>query len=363
MIAPALRALSALGIVVVLGVTGCAATGSAADPAPSGQVTSSTPPSASATPSPTAAAWTVAFGGQCDAMLTPSQRDARVGPGALEQSVWLSQQLADVAGAETTTAPPGPEATAGGLRCTWFEKTDSSRTGRAWTVFALPRQVAAPTVTAALAEPACEWNYDTRVCRWGRTVGGLWVMVASSPMEEGEQAPVDVMSSLLDDVAANATAFPEPVPLAPTAPRWKITECTALGARMALEQVIGEGYWSGYWEGSRQPEDDLFEHAGVQQFCQFGPGDDAVTGGTYGLISVTLQPGGAWMWPTVSADAGDRTHLDGATDARLTVMTGSSFVGDRLVATDGTNLIRVRVGGREASLDVAGRALAALAHG
>lgn len=325
----------------------------------SGEPTASTSPTEVVTVSPTPAppVWTVAFGGECDTMLSPSQRSSVLGADTVDadaQRAEYRKQFNTVAFPDKT---PGPEGTAGGLSCGW---TEQGGNGRWWNVLALPAPLADPQTVAALAEPTCAWSYDTRVCRLGVTAGDLWFLATASPMGESEAAPVDTLRALIAAAAANASSAPAAVPATVTAQRWPIVACAELGERMKLAEVLGEGYWSGYWEGSRQAEDDVFEYAGVQQFCQYGTRDGS-TDGTYYIVSVTSQPGGAWMWSAQDDAVGEATTVAGAQRA-LRILKSDPGRGDDVLATDGTNLIRVHVGAGQIAPDIAERAIAALAQ-
>ncbi|QRY42295.1 hypothetical protein JVX92_04665 [Microbacterium hominis] len=335
-------------------LSGCAPTSALVEP------TISTSPTATPTASPTPAppVWTVAFGGECDTMLSPSQRSSVLGVDTVDADVQRAEYRKQYGTVAFPDKTPGPEGTAGGLSCGWAEQGGN---GRWWGILALPASLADPQTVAALAEPTCAWNYDTRVCRLGVTAGGLWFLVTASPMEESEAAPADTMRALIEAAADNAPSAPAAVPATVTAQRWPIVPCAELGERMKLAEVLGEGYWSGYWEGSRQAEDDVFEYAGVQQFCQYGTRDGS-TGGTYYIISVTSQPGGAWMWGTDDEAVGESVTVTG-TQKALRILSGDPAQGDDILATDGTNLIRVNVGAGQIAPDITGRAIAALAQG
>lgn len=351
---PRLRfGLIAAAISFVAVVSGCAATAVSVEPDVS--TTPTVTPTASPTLEPPSRV--VAFGGECDTMLPPSQQSAILGADTIDADVQRAEyrkQFDTVAFPDKT---PGPEGTAGGLSCGW---TVEGGNGRWWSVLALPVALAAPQTVAALAEPACAWSYDTRVCRVGVAVGGLWFLASASPMGESEAAPVDTMNALIAAAADNAAAAPKAVPAPATAQRWPVVACTELGERMKLADVLGDGYWSGYWEGSRQAEDDLFEFAGVQQFCQYGT-RDVSKDGTYYIVSVTSQPGGAWMWGTDDDAVGESVTVTGAQKA-LRILKVDPERGDDVLASDGTNLIRVHVNAGQIAPDVAERAIAALAQ-
>lgn len=309
------------------------------------------------TPTPTTAAWTIAFGGDCDRMVTPAQRESILGGANRSMDDVAAESPSEVA-QEFPRATPGAEGTAGGLRCDWIEGSSGLEQLR-WMLFALPSALVDPATVTAFAEPTCAWNYDAQTCRLGATVGDLWILAAAVPMLMDEEAPTETLTALIEAARANAASSPAPVPDPATAQRWPIVACAELGERMHLTEVLGEGYWSGRSEGSRQPEDDLYEHAGVRQFCQFGP-DESVSG-KIGLVTMTTAPGGAWIWSSADDAVGEVVSLAGAEQARRIVGPGAIRDRDTVRATDGTNLIDVwAVGEGVTAPDIVARAIAAL---
>lgn len=360
------RLLPALAVCAVLSLAGCVGGVRGADPSAtgSGEGTSTS----TSTPTPTAATWTIAFAGDCDRMLAPAQREAVLGTPAVDRSVLLAAMRQESGRVEFPDAIPGAEATAGGLACTWVEGDGSTWGPRQWSALALPAAVADPGTVAALADPVCAWSYDTRICRLGASVDGLWILAAVSPTEADEEPPTATLQALIAAVAQNAATGPTPVPAPATSQRWTIATCADLGERMRLAELIGEGYWTGYWEGSRQPEEDVLEHAGVRQYCQFGTGDaayesgDASIGASH-LVTVTSQPGGAWMWTAEDVATGEAVAVPGAQAAQRIVPSRPDAVEDTVRATDGTNLIQVHVTGGLIAPELTERAIAALARG
>ncbi len=292
-------------------------------------------------------------------MVTPVQRESMLGVSTTSMAEVVAAQQAEFGNAVFPPKQPGAQATVGGLQCAWAEDDGSPWGGRRWTILALPSVVADPGTVAALAEPVCDWDYDTRVCRMGVSVGDFWFLAAAAPMGEAEQAPVETLTALVDAASGNAASERTTVPAARTPERWPIVACAELGERMHLTEVLGEGYWSGRSEGSRQPEDDLYEHAGVRQFCQFGP-DESVSG-KIGLVTMTTAPGGAWIWSSEDDAVGEAVSVAGAEQARRIVGPGAIRDRDTVRATDGTNLIDVwAVGEGVTAPDIVERAIAAL---
>lgn len=343
-------------LLVLFAVSGCAAT-PASVPAENVPIESAPTPTPTPTPTPQ---WTIAYGGGCDAMLTGDQVDTILGSGATDYAAWFQEHVEPIAPEAEPPMSPDAEGTAGGLSCTWVASPDADRADRRLTILALPQSVAEPAAAAALAEPECDWMYDTRVCRLGAARDGLWVMADLSPMGEEDAAPTDTLDAAIAAALDNAGQYPAAVPAPPTGQRWPIVACEQLGREMALEELLGADYWSGYWEGSRQREDDIYEHAGVQQFCQYGTGESAAGVGHH-IVSITSQPDGAWMWGRTGATSGDVIAVEGARDAvQMVTPRDGGRAHDRVLATDGTNIIRVSVEGGELAAEVAARAIAAL---
>lgn len=357
------RLLPAFAVGAVLSLAGCVGGVQGAEPSATGSG-AGTP-----TSTPTAATWTIAFAGDCDRMLAPAQREAVLGAPTVDRSVLLAAMRQESERVEFPEAIPGAEATAGGLACTWVEGDGASWGPRQWSALVLPAAGADPGTVAALADPVCAWSYDTRICRLGVSVDGLWILAAVSPMETDEEPPTATLQALIAAVAQNAATGPTPVPAPATPQRWTIATCADLGERMGLAELIGEGYWTGYWEGPRQPEEDILEHAGVRQRCQFGTGDaayesgEASIGSAHHLVTVTSQPGGAWMWTAEDVSTGEAVAVPGTQAAQRIVPSRPELVEDTVRATDGTNLIQVHVTGGLIAPELTARAVAALARG
>ncbi|MCT9821574.1 hypothetical protein N3K63_14905 [Microbacterium sp. W1N] len=345
------RGFAVFAVILGLAVTGCA-------PTPLTAPTEAPPTAATPSPTPTPAPeWTIAFGGSCDNMLTDDQLASILGEDVMEHSTWLMQR--DDHEGILVPSPPDAEGTAGGLSCTWLEDSSSEWGGERLTLLALPTQAVGPAMVSALAEEVCEPSYDTTVCRLGLIAGDTW-LVASRGTYEGAESPTATLQAALAAAAENAPLFPAPVPEAKTDQWWPIVECRVLGDRMGLADVLGAGYWSGYWEGSRQREDDIFEHAGVRQFCQYGSGEGRSSEAFY-IVSITSAPGGAWRWERTAAEGGDPMSVEGARAAARRTTDREGFVTDRVVATDGVNVVDVLVEGGAIAPDIAARAMSALA--
>jgi len=345
------RFWAVLPLVLAFGLGGCA---------PSVTPSVAPPSSAAPTPSPEPE-WTIAYDADCANVLSEAELADVLGPRAMEYSAWWVATAAARTQGEPglgPEVPPGAEGTAGGLRCTWVSDRDSEWGGESLPVFVLPEQTAAPVTVRALAETACDWSYDTRVCRLGATGNGVWAL-ASAMVSEDAAPPTDRLMAAAQAAIANAADLTPGVPSVVEDDRWEIVDCEDLGSRMDLAAVLGADFWSGYWEGTRQHEDDLYEHAGVQQFCQYGTNPESA-GDAFYIVSVTSQPGAAWRWAQEADRGGESPVVAGASDARRHLFTSEyGHTTDRVRATDGVNIVLINVEGGDIAPDIAERAFAA----
>ena len=253
----------------------------------------SAPPVASATTAPTAtppAEHTIAFGGDCDAVLRKDQRTS-------------------LFAVESTRLDAGPwrdvgNGTLGGVECTW-RGVDWQSLGAniaTMSVLSLPTSVIPLALRAEAEAGTCIQIYDGVSCTLGADVGGVWLVAQTTEWaEEGIDAlpPAPLLRSVLDTVTANAAAAIRPVPL-PRAAGWWSTEisCDDLGRRLGLADFLGPAYVSGWWEGDRSQGWTwrLLESTGVARTCSWFPDstDPASADATYGLTTLQLSPGGAW---------------------------------------------------------------------
>lgn len=346
----------ALLAVVVLALAGCAISAPEAGPP-----TAPPPPASSPSPTPietnAASDPILAFGGDCMDVLTDAQVESILGPGARSLEEWLAANSPD-------WRVGGPERTAGGIECRWMaaDGADGLPAGmQEIAVLALPASVVADEYATELSTARCDPQYDTTLCRLGRTVGSVWLMARSGPGTA--EPPLEQLESALDAAAANVAAFPEPVPLPRERVWWTLGACDDLGERMSLSEILGTDYHSGYWEGSPQYEDWILEEAGVGQFCQWSSDSaDIPEGHEHYILSATLEPGGAWQWSDIVPDDAVAVSLTGAQEAFHEGAAGDYRTG-RVWATDGVNVLTVYTEGGDVSEDVAERVLAAVASG
>lgn len=332
-------------LVLTLAVSGCAAT-----PTP---VASSTPASAASTPTPTPTPVgpLAAFDGDCAQVLTAADREAILGPGSLTADEWFAENYPDAprsVGADATLL-------AGGVSCRWMPAAEADLPEGMedlW-IEIYPEEVVPTDVRTALAEPRCDPQYDSSGCRLARSVDGTWVMARAGWLLY--EPPVDVLSLALDTVAANLAHSQAPVAATPTEQWWAIPECDAFGDQLGLSEMLGEGYHSGYWEGSAQFEDLILAGAGVRQFCQYSSAESIPDGYEFMILSVTVEPGGALTWDDGPVDDEVSVDIPGAEQA----FSGST---SGVRATDGTNTVTVASEGDDADALVAERVLAELSR-
>lgn len=289
-------------------------------------------PVASATSTPTAtppAEHTIAFGGDCDAVLREEQRTS----------------LFD---AESTRvdADPGRDVgigTLGGVECTWrgVDWRSLSADIATVSVLAFPTSEIPLDLRAEAEAGTCVQIYDAMSCTLGADVDGVWLVVQTvQAAAEGVDTPAALLRSVLDAVTANAARAVRPVPLVRTAGWWSTEiSCDDLGQRLGLADFLGTAYITGWWEGdpSLGWTWRLLESAGVSLTCMWYPDftDSSSVDASYGLTTLQLSPGGAWAADAALA-AGERSSLAGGLSAAVT--------GKTALAADGVNLARVSIG-------------------
>lgn len=245
----------------------------------------------SSTPTPTPTAepeHTLAFRGDCANVLTIDEVRTLIGPNA-------SPSAPDSRAVNTGIG------TLGGIACQW-ESGEGSMSGpngvSSLLILAAPLSSVSESLSAEIAGARCDPVYDTSICRLGRAVGDVWLMAGVDSIDDTAAPHADLLDRALTASAARVAAFPEPVRLASTSEWWAMDECTDLGARMGLEDILGEGYVTGWWEGdiSEMLEHRLTESQGVERLCQWYPDSerDPSSGISGGVIAATVWPGGAW---------------------------------------------------------------------
>lgn len=335
-----------------------------------GCAASPTPGSTSATPirtaSPTASAETtsaqpvLAFGGECANVITDEQLTAVLGPEAGPRAeggldlFWL----------------PSAE-TGGGLRCAWnANATGEDRIPGADYVWA--DVLASDLVPAATKEhyssARCEGVYDGTVCHLGVESGGAWTLVSTGLLEYNDEVAPAALSELASFVSVNAREHPSAVASQRTAKWWTRPNCEALGIAIGLDGFFSHPK-AGYWEGGPGAFDGVLSEAGLQIECPW-VSEYLDEGDIWGTLIVTVAPGSGWMWPEMgrieqNGAAGgppivsDDVDVVGASEARqLSYGEGQGMI----VATDGTNIVRVTVTSGD-SVVATERVLASLAQG
>ncbi|WP_434812450.1 hypothetical protein [Microbacterium sp. bgisy189] len=339
--------------IAALALAACAPTTTGADPTGS----STGDPSPSSTPSATEPAWTVAFDGDCDALLSPEQRETIVAPNMVERTELWEKYTQASQPASVQLPSPGAEGTAGGLRCKWGEDVGNDYEGQWLEVFVFPESLVEASVAGSYAEPTCEAAYGGSSCRLAATAGGAWVLVTMGPDAATTEAPAS-MTAVRDAVLENLAAAEPPVPATATDQWWPIVDCAALAEDMQLGEVLAD-YGTGRWEGAPSLEQTILENVGAEQYCEYVADD--VANADWFRMSITTAPGGAWLWDRTAVLLPDTVDVEGAEDAVRLTVEGEDETTDVLAATDGTNLIWVTVDGLDVAPEVAARALGTLA--
>lgn len=316
-----------------------------------GCAASPTPASTSATPlrtaSPTASAETtsaqpvLAFGGECDNVVTDEQLTAVLGPEAGPRAeggldlFWL----------------PSAE-TGGGLRCAWnANATEEDRIPGADYVWA--DVLASDVVPAATKEhystARCEGVYDGTVCHLGVESGGAWTLVSTGLLEYDAEIAPEVLTELASIVPANARGYVPPVASHRSEAWWARPDCEAVGLSIGLDEFFSNPT-AGNWEGGPGAFDRILSDVDLQVACPWFS-EYLNEGDIWGELTVTVAPGSGWMWPEMrrvgqSEAAGGppvvstEVKVVGASAARML----SYGEGQQMaIATDGTNVVRVTV--------------------
>lgn len=285
---------------------------------------------------------TIAFGGECDNVLSLEQAESLLGGASTLSAV---------------TSGPSPGAgTLGGIDCRWDVEDQSSADTRPTSLeISVFADADVPSDLAdEIADARCDPWYDATVCRLGRFVDGAWIMAATSWL------PTEPDGALLDAaitaVSAHFGDYAAPVPLAAEDDWWSLASCDDLGERMGLRELLGEGYVTGWWEGNpgEQIEFRLTASQGVELICQWFPdySGAAAADATAGIITVTVWPGGGWDAERLLA-GGSPLSVAGAQSA--IVDAEYPYI---VRATDGVNAVNVNAYGADMA-DVTARLFAA----
>lgn len=328
---PAPRPRSRRSLVIAAAVAAALAFAGCASTAPPGTATS-TPSASTAQPSPTPTPTpehTIAFGGDCSAVLS-------------------DDDLAAIVGVETRpreyvgTADVGLR-TLGGIECAWQAAEDIGYLADgiySLIVVVLPTASVSADLRAEASTAACIRIYDGATCTLGADVGGVWV--AAQVDQFGNEPPTALLQSTLDTASAHVPGAIAPVALPATGQWWSLgATCEELGERLGLADFLGEGYVTGWWEGDPTLAWTyrVVRDAGATASCHWNPnyGSAAGDAAVYGLTSLTLSPGAGWDQERVLS-RGQRVELPG----------GQSAAVDEEVAVgaDGVNVASVSAGQR-----------------
>lgn len=346
-----LRAL--LVAVAAVSLVACAPTAR-----PGSSPTPASSPSAAAEPTPSVepvTTPTIPLGGECGDVLSAVQLDDMLGEGWKTRDERVLEWVPD----NPILPTAGGLETIGGLDCHWMIGGDFSP-GSPWDlgVVIVPAVHAELPSVKDLTEMHCDPAYDTTICRLGRVMGDVWVLVSTGvPGDELDSAAF--LPQALDAVAATIGDGVEAAALPPAAGWWTLPECADIAEQVRLEDFLGEGYRSGYWEGSPQREQLMLADAGAQLTCPWFTGEaGGAPDGAFYIVSLDLAPGAAWRWDEIA----------GAQDAIVASVTGADAAvafdlgeGNAAVfATDGVNVLEVSGVPEGMALTLVERALSAM---
>jgi hypothetical protein len=364
-----LGGLGALLSIILL--AGCASP--SVGPVPEATETSTQSPTAveqSATPTPSETPAVAVpdrlHDGECSRVLTDAELDELLDEG------WQSYEDYSAAEYGVDRSVAFPEGTIGGVRCTWVAPSGSSSNVHNVSVLVLPEDQVSARFARTFAVKQCDPSYDVNVCRLARSVNGAWIM-ASAP-DYGEGALGEPSDAFLERVIAAiaggvASRGGTPTPVTQTEEWWALPSCDDFASQMRFGEITAGGFESGYWEGSEQAEQSLLSDAGVSKDCPYFSSSDRITPDEHHRIfTVSVHPGGHWMWEVVS-EGREGVELVGARMAVAVPLggdpTGVMSPDEELVtvyATDGVNMVEVSgAEGLDFAADIVERALAALA--
>jgi|UPI00039CBDB8 hypothetical protein len=325
----------------------------------------SAPPAASPTPdasgpavpTPTATAATVASptlpgDGECSSVLTDAQLDEMLGEGWMTYDEQLTTWDAD----RLLLPRVSSAGTVGGWACDWVaDQAVGAGSPQSLGVLVLPAQ-AAPAAADDFVEARCDPAYDAVNCRLAKSDGGVWIMARAG--YQYEEPPVEFLESVIDSVVESLDDASAWRGLDETAEWWGAPSCDALAEKMRLEEIIGEGFGAGYWEGSEQPEQAILAGAGVEFTCPWFTGSTLPPDGEHYIVSAVIMPGGAWKWSAIAAMKGaESISVPGATEA-LAFERGKDAT--HVYVTDGVNLLEIGGAPSDVLSSIAQRALTAL---
>lgn len=315
---------------------GCATTPTPPSESPSTTVAVSPMPS----PEPVVTEPVLAFGGDCDNVITGAQLSSVLGssaaprPDGVFDLFWL----------------PSAE-TGGGLTCAWYANARGEDripgADYVWADVLASDQVPAAT-KQHYSTARCEGVYDGTVCHLGVESTGSWALVSTGLLEYNADVAPQALSDLASFVSANASEHPIPVAPEQTELWWATPDCEVIGDAVMLDEFFSNPA-PGYWEGGPGAFDRILSDIGLQIECPWFT-ESFDEGDTWGTITITLAPGSGWLWDHMArieressnSDAPPVTAEDvevaGATAARqLTYGEGQMMI----VATDGSNILRV----------------------
>ncbi|CAN7149361.1 hypothetical protein LJR045_000061 [Microbacterium sp. LjRoot45] len=345
------RPLSLAAVVAAaLLITGCAsAAPTASSPSPTPSPTQSPTP----TPEPVLTP-TVAFDGDCSQLLSDSDLDGFLGDG------WLTQEESDERWDIDRRHPAfifNPLGTIGGLECWWYP-AEAEDGLQQLSVTVAPAAEVPASFTNAFSEPRCEGNYDGSSCYLARTMGDAWLMATVGNLIE--EPPVDLLEGMLDAAGARLSQPLDAVAVSHDG-WWTLPTCEDFGVEMGLGEQLGDGYVTGFWEGTESPEQIMLREGGIALSCEWSTGDVSTTpDGEFRTPSLDIANGAHWQWADLAAlDGAEEVAVEGAESAVLVPDPERPSV-QRLFATDGTNVIQANVADADFLVLIAERAFAAL---
>jgi len=316
----------AAAVLGVLTLAGCARDAESAPTEPSSPAASAAAtPAATPTETPAPPEHTLAFGGDCANVLGADGLTELLGEGAspIEMAGW----------------PDTAVGTLGGIDCRWMADSARGTDGPgSLTLQVYPMGSVPVELRDEVASTRCDPSYDALICRQGRAAADVWLIASILGGMDGSPAAEEewFLDQVLDLAERRVGTFPAPQRLAAQDTWWKTnTDCEELGQRMGLEELMGQGYRTGWWEGNpeEQWEFRLAASQGVESLCQWFPdyGQAGAADQALGITTLRSFPGGAW--DDALFVGGEPIEVDGAERAVRRE--------HDIVASDGENVVSV----------------------
>lgn len=331
------RAVGTAALAAVLLLAGCAS-------APAAAPATRSPTAGAPEPTPTftpVLVPTPAFGGDCTEVLTDAQLDELLGQGWLTFASYIREVVPEE---PLNHVPDLPSvATLGGIECDWVAEDMSQAPPAGIRVTILPAAEAPGDFGDRFSTPTCLTMYDYLRCGLAALSGDAWILATVPVLDE---LPGGVLENVIAEVSATIGTELGSVPVDFGQETTLLPDCEELGEAILMEELIGEGYKVGPYEGAPGPEAILLEEAGAELTCTYSTGPDRIED-RFDTIDAAFSAGGDWAWEDVAASEGaEVVELPGGGEGIIfrAEYPQTSYV----FATDDRNLYRA--GGAEVDL-------------